>query len=664
MLMNYANKVMDYEYSMFMSVMHVSVSKHLWDKHFTVLWANDYFYELIGYAQEEYTALFHNHVDEYYRDDPAAVLGMAEIIQSAYDRQEPGYEFECQMPTKSGKLVWIRVTGRFTDEVFEGLPVIYTTYMDITNLKEMQFQLEEALHMAEQANRAKSDFLSRMSHDIRTPMNAIVGMTEIASAHLDNTLKVQDCLKKITLSSQHLLSLINDVLDMSKIESGKMTANMGPLFLPELIGDIVTIVQPDVKERGQSFSVRLRHVQHEHYYSDALRLRQVFINILSNACKFTPCGGLIAMAVDEEPAAKAGMSMLNFTFTDTGIGIKPEFVEQIFDSFTREQDSRVDKTEGTGLGMAITKKIVDMLGGSIRVQSQIGKGTTFFVRIPMQLDESAQETVPQLPNVKVLVVDDEETACEYTVQVLEESGVRADWTTSGANALSRIEAAHKENADYDAVILDWKMPGLDGVHTAQMIRDKMDVSLPILMISAYDWADIEKEAQEAGVSGFLQKPLFRSVLIHNLRQHLLGQTPDGRKTEQKRHYDFTGKTFLLVEDNELNREIAQELLSPTGAVIELANDGAQGLDKFAQSPVGYYDLILMDVQMPVMNGYTATRQIRNLSRADAQTVPIVAMTADAFAEDMAAAREAGMNDHLAKPLDVNSMKQKISTFFH
>lgn len=663
MLTNYANKVMDYEYNMFMSVMNVSVSKHLWDEHFTVLWANDYFYELIGYGKEEYTALFHNHVDEYFKDDPEAVAAMGEIIMAAYELKEQGYEFECQMPTKSGKKVWIRVTGRFTDEIHEGIPVIYTTYMDITDLKEMQIQMEEALKMAEQANRAKSDFLSRMSHDIRTPMNAIVGMTEIAGAHADNPVKVKDCLKKIALSSQHLLGLINDVLDMSKIESGKMMPSIGSMHMPEMIENVVAILQPQVKEKEQQFDVRLHNVRHENFYSDALRLRQVFINILSNACKFTPKGGTITLDVVEEPAKQENTADFTFTFTDSGIGMNQEFIETIFDAFSREQDSRVDKTEGTGLGMAITKKIVDMLEGTMSVSSEVGKGSVFTVRMPLQIENVEPEDV-QLPKLKVLVTDDDEIACEYTVHVLEESGVCVDWTTSGYGAIEKACEAYQKGEDYDAVILDWKMPEIDGVQTARIMGEKTGGKLPIMMLSAYDCSEIEEDARAAGVSAFLKKPLFRSTLRHSLRRYVLGESVSSGERKWKKKYDFSGKTFLVVEDNELNMEIAQEIFSSVGAKVEYAYNGAEGVEKFTQSPAGYYDLILMDVQMPVMNGYTATRKLRELPRQDARSVPILAMTADAFAEDIEMAKESGMNGHLAKPLNMDAVNRTIEGFLN
>lgn len=357
MIKDYANKVMDYEYNTFMTAMNVSVSKHLFDEHFTVLWANDYFYALIGYAKDEYEALYHNHVDEYYKDDPDSVALMTQIIMAAYEGQEPGYEFECPMRTKSGKTAWIRVTGRFTDELFEGVPVIYTIYTDITKLKELQQQMElqseqltSALKMAEKANRAKSDFLSQMSHDIRTPMNAIIGMTNIAAMHMDDPPKVRDCLKKISSSSQHLLGLINDVLDMSKIESGNIALHLENMSLPSVLESVVSIVQPVIKDKKQHFCVRLQHMQHEDFVCDSLRLRQILINVLSNASKFTPIGGVITFEIEELASDTPGRALLQFTCSDTGIGIQPEFLPHIFDAFARERDSRVDKTEGSGLG--------------------------------------------------------------------------------------------------------------------------------------------------------------------------------------------------------------------------------------------------------------------------------------------------------------------------
>ncbi|WP_195983548.1 response regulator [Clostridium sp. D33t1_170424_F3] len=667
MIKDYANKVMDYEYNAFMTLMNVSVSKHLLDEHFTVLWANDYFYQLIGYTKEEYGTLFHSHVDEYFRDDPESVALMARIIVDAYQRQEQGYEFECPMHVKGGGTTWIRVTGRFTDEVFEGIPVIYTIYTNITKLKELQQQLEEqskqlaeALEMAETASRAKSSFLSQMSHDIRTPMNAIVGMTEIASMHIGEPYKIKDCLKKISLSSQHLLGLINDVLDMSKIESGNIALNLEPVSLPSVLENIVAIMQPVVKEKKQHFSVRLQHVQHEEFLCDALRLRQIFINILSNASKFTPEGGQIIFEVEELALVDApGYARLRFTFSDTGIGIKPEFLPYLFEAFTRERDSRVDKTEGSGLGMAITKKLTELFDGTIQVQSHLGEGTTFCVELPLEITSSKCEQVVDCKDLKILVVDNDVVACEYLANTLEELGADTYWCTSGVNAVERVAQARVSGRNFDIVLLDWQMPDMDGVQTARAIRARADAEIPILIASAYDWSDIEDEAKQVGVNGFLQKPLFKSTLCSGIQRYLAG-CPSVPKKE--RESSLHGKHILIVEDNQLNREIAIELLSTMGAEVEAAVDGTMGVERFHQSEKGYFDLILMDVQMPNMNGYEATRQIRALPRRDAASVPIIAMTADAFAEDVETARKAGMNSHLPKPFNLDSLYKEIGKY--
>lgn len=662
MIKNYANKVMDYEYNAFLTAMNVSVSKHLFDEHFTVLWANDYFYSLIGYSKEEYETLFHNHVDEYYRDDPSAVSAMAEVILNAYRRREPGYEFECPMHVKGGGVSWIRVTGRFTDELFEGVPVIYTIYTDITKLKTLQRQLEtqstqlaDALNAAEKASRAKSEFLSQMSHDIRTPLNAVIGMTSIASMHIDDHEKVKDCLKKISLSSQHLLSLINDVLDMSKIESGSIALSLESMSLPGLLEDIVTIMQPAFKERNQHFSIRLQHVQHEDLVSDPLRLRQVFINILSNASKFTPENGTIVFDVEERASEKPEYAEFQFTCSDTGIGVKPEFLPHLFDAFTRQQDSRVDKTEGTGLGMAITKRLIDLLGGSITVESQPWKGSTFRVALPMKVAASPARQ-EGCAGMKILVVDNDEVACECLAQTLRELDAATVCAYGGAEALEKAVQAHRSGEDFDVVLLDWKMPDMDGMQTARAIREKVDAKLPIIIASAYDWCDIQIEAQRCGIDGFLQKPLFKSTLSEGIQRYIHGRPSPAGETKL---CSLQGKKILLVEDNLLNQEIAMELLTALGAAAETANDGTTAVAAFQESAEGYYDLILMDIQMPTMNGYEATKQIRALPRKDAAGVPIIAMTADAFAEDVEMAKSAGMNSHLAKPFTIDSLNKEM-----
>lgn len=664
MIKNYANKVMDYEYNAFMTAMNVSVSKHLFDEHFTVLWANDYFYKLIGYEKAEYEALYHNHVDEYYSDDPQSVALMAEVIMDAYKKQEQGYEFECPMRIKGGKTSWIRVTGRFTDEFFDGVPVIYTIYTDITRLKEMQQQLEtqseqlsEALEMAERANRAKSDFLSQMSHDIRTPMNAIIGMTNIAAMHTEDELKVKDCLKKITLSSQHLLGLINDVLDMSKIESGNIALNPENISLPAVLEDVVTIMQPALKERKQHFRIRLRHVEHENFVCDPLRLRQIFINVLSNASKFTPPEGSVVFEVEELPCDRTGYALLQFTCSDTGIGIKPEFLPHIFDAFMRERDSRVDKAEGSGLGMAITKRLTELFGGTISVESELGKGTAFRIRLPMEVI-SIPVSRGTCAGMKILVVDNDEISCEYLVQTLVELGGRAAWSDNGAQAVEKVLQAQEEGNDFDVVLMDWEMPEMNGAQAARLIREKAKPDLAILMMSAYDRGDIEEGLRGIKIDGFLQKPLFYSTLCHGIRSCLSQQREKGM---EERYLSFQGKRILVAEDNDLNREIAVELLNTMGAEVETAEDGAIAVEKFKKSAEGYYQLILMDIQMPNMNGYESTRQIRALPRRDA-AVPIIAMTADAFAEDVEMAKRAGMNSHLPKPFQMDLLNKEIGKY--
>lgn len=654
------------EYDTLMNSIGVSVSKHRLDEDFTVLWANDSYYSSTGYSKEEYHRLFKS-VGKYYEGYEKEYEKIAAALRTALENGEQRYYATCRMPVKGGSCHWIQIVGTLTDDYIDGCRVIYSTFQDITSLMvhveqehaKIQGDLEEALRREKQANMAKSDFLSRMSHDIRTPMNAIAGMTEIAAAHLDNQVRMKDCLKKISLSSQHLLSLINDVLDMSKIESGKMAVSMSPLYLPELTEDIVTIMRPEYEEKGLDFSVRLHNVQHEYFYSDSLRIRQVFINILSNACKFTPRGGSVTMDVEEKPGAGPETARFIFKFTDTGIGIEPEFLNHIFEVFTREEDSRVDKTEGFGLGMAIAKKIVELLGGTISVTSEQNKGSVFTVDLPLKIDISKTDDI-KLSKARVLVADDDRCAAEYALHVLRECGASADSAFTGYDAVSKVEEAYLRGEGYDAVILDWKMPGMDGKQTAALIREKMGEALPIMMISAYDWSDIEEEVLKMGVSGFLQKPLYRSTLTRSLERCLRGETAIGGS--ERPVYDFSGKTFLVVEDNELNLEIAQEFLVSAGAAVEYAQNGELGVGMFAASPEFYYDLILMDVQMPVMNGYTATRRIRALDRKDAAGVPVLAMTADAFTEDVEMSREAGMNGHLAKPLNMEWLYQVIDGF--
>ncbi len=536
--------------------------------------------------------------------------------------------------------------------VLVSVVAIFVIYFKMTQnqIKDLEVAREEATH----ANKAKSEFLSNMSHDIRTPMNAIVGMTAIATAHIDNKQQVQTCLKKITLSSKHLLGLINDVLDMSKIESGKMTLNMDLVSLREVMDSLVNIVQPQIKTKNQHFDVSIHNIETENVFCDSVRLNQVLLNLLSNAIKFTPNEGKITITLYEEKSPVGDDRVRVHIFVeDNGIGMSKEFQSKVFDSFTREDSKRVHRTEGTGLGMAITKYIVDAMHGSIVVNSELGKGTKFHVTLDL---EKAEENIEEmiLPNWNMLVVDDDEQLCISATDSLKEIGVNAEWTFDGETALKKIEERSKKNDDYHIILLDWKLPGIDGIETAREVHKIVGDNVPIILISAYDWSEIEDDAKEAGVTGFISKPLFKSTLYYGLRQ--FADTSDNKYVEKEdKKKDLQGIRVLLAEDNELNWEIAKELLSDElGIQVDLAENGELCVERFSNSEVGYYQAILMDVRMPVMDGLEATRHIRQLDRPDS-SLPIVAMTADAFSEDIKRCLESGMNGHIAKPIDVKDV---------
>ena len=520
--------------------------------------------------------------------------------------------------------------------------------------KRQMLALAEARAAAEHANRAKSEFLSNMSHDIRTPMNAIVGMTAIASSNINNPEQVRDCLKKITLSSKHLLGLINDVLDMSKIESGKLTLNLDHISLRETMDSIVSIIQPQLRAKQQSFDVFIQDIQSELVCCDGVRLNQILLNLLSNALKFTPSGGRITVTLMQETSpADPHLVRNHFRVKDTGIGMSPEFQQRIFDSFTREDTTRVQKIEGTGLGMAITKYIVDEMGGTIELQSQVDKGTEFHITLDLEA-VSDQEADMVLPNWEVLVVDDDAQLCSSAAASLTEIGVHAECALDGPSAISMVERRHQKRRDYHVVLLDWQMPGMDGIETARALRRRVGKDIPILLISAYDWSDIAEEARAAGISGFLSKPLFKSTLFYGLSRFA---EPASAKADAapKLAPDFTGRHLLLAEDSALNWEIARDLLSSYGFALDWAENGRLCVERFQASQADHYDAILMDIRMPVMDGYQAARAIRAMDRPDAREIPIIAMTADAFSEDIRRAMDSGMSAHIAKPIDIREL---------
>lgn len=783
----------DGDYNLLMCTMGVSVSKHLMDEHFTVLWANDFYYDLIGYPKEEYEATFHNQCDLFFARNKAGWDTIVEAVTNALETGKSGYDVFVQMERKDGSLIWTKITASFTEEVYNGYPIAYTVitnvddmmqkrieqtiayenipgfiakykiqkdgnlglldandkflsffgikkenistfptfshlteksrmvldehislmqkgepvhfiicsrnkngndswfqlngecigcvngesiyifvYIDITDIteqRELQKKLEEqsqllkdALDFAEKANQAKSDFLARMSHDIRTPMNAIVGMTAIAGAHVDDHERVHDCLKKITSASNLLLSLINEILDMSKIESGRLKLSEDEFNIGELLQDLIVMMQSEIKNKQHKLDIHVSGLHHENVVGDIQRIKQVLMNIISNAIKYTPDNGQILISI-EEKAPHDGIANYEFVFEDNGRGMKPDFLDKIFQPFERADDHGISSIQGTGLGMAISHSIIRMMGGDIQVESEYGKGTRFTIHMPLKYHEKAFDEKIERPELSVLVVDDDKTACLSTCNCLSEIGLKSDWVCSGSEAVAATRKRHKEKEDYFAVIMDLKMPGMSGIETTRQIRSAVGPDVPIIILSAYDIDEYEADARKAGANGFVAKPLFKSKLLQILRRFLeKGEVRQVTEPVKFSEADHSGKHLLLVEDNDLNREIAEEIIGSTGVLVETAVNGQDAVDKVMQSAEGYYQMILMDIQMPVMDGYEATRQIRQLPRTDVVNIPIIAMTANAFSEDVANALNAGMNHHLAKPIDIKALMGVLSTY--
>ncbi len=535
---------------------------------------------------------------------------------------------------------------------------------DVSELKAKERQSREALksafESAEAANRAKSEFLSRMSHDIRTPMNAIMGMTTVAAMHIDDKERLIDCLNKITISSRHLLALINDVLDMSKIESGNLTLTEEPFSLSEMTDSLLTIIHPQIKAKNQSLNMSISKIEHEDVIGDTLRLRQVFVNLMGNAVKFTPEGGTISLEIRELESKAKGMGYYEFVFTDTGIGIEESFIDSIFEPFARSHTSESQKIEGTGLGMPIARNIVRLMNGDITVKSKVGQGSEFTVRVYLKIQDVDITDTHDLEDLLVLVADDDKYAVENTCTILDSIGMKATGVTCGTDAVKAAAEYHQRNNDFFAIILDWKMPDKSGVEAAREIRTIVGEDVPIIILSAYDWSEIEQEARSAGVNAFIAKPLFRSRLIYVLKS-LVDEPPKDKTSEIDlfRENNYNGKRVLLVEDNELNREIAKELLEAIGVEVETAEDGQKAVEAVTRKPEHYYDLIFMDIQMPRMNGYQAAEAIRGYDRPDLKEIPIVAMSADAFSDDIQHAHNSGMNDHVAKPVEISKLSEAL-----
>lgn len=536
--------------------------------------------------------------------------------------------------------------------------------MDRAHVEELEranAALRAALKEAEEANQAKSRFLSSMSHDIRTPMNAIVGMTAIALSHIDEKARVQDCLSKIQTASAHLMSLVNDVLDMSRIDSGRMTLSEEDFSLADLLHDAAVLLRPQAAQKEQSLTFHIDGIREENLTGDPLRLRQILVNIIGNAVKYTQAGGRIQVELSQRPAGN-GTVWLDFSCRDNGIGMSREFLDRIFLPFERVRDSAVNKIEGTGLGMSIVKKLVDSMGGQISVESKVGEGSCFTVALPLPVSPQKRRT-PALPaGQTVLVAESVEERAGQITAFLRDGGLEPVRLSSGLEAVTRLTEARYEEQMPCALLLGQELSDMSPLDLAAHVRQLAGPSFPILLVSESDWALIEYRATRAGVSAFVPCPLFRSRLLDTLSALTAGSSEHGSAPGGPEE-DYGGSRVLLVEDNELNQEIAVELLGMTGVQVEVAGDGAQALEKFRQSPEGYYDIIFMDVQMPVMDGYEATRQIRKLPRQDAGSVWIVAMTANAFMEDVRQARQAGMNEHISKPVDVDHLLEILRTQF-
>lgn len=781
-----------YEYNTLMHLLKVSVSKHLLDEHFTLIWANEFYYDLIGWPKEEYEKAYHNRPDLYYQSDPSLWTELTETVLAALNAGEGGYQLVTRMRRRNGDFVWVQLSTQFAREYINGYQVAYSvmtnidnlvkiqkeqsvTYeslpgfvakyridpdmnltllsanarfmeyfgeegessplyqrnidvnmeiilkygeeirkgapvhfvisvkarsgqnmylqvnatcvdwqngspvylaifidiTDVTELREMQKKLTEqaealkdALAVAEHANQAKTDFLSRMSHEIRTPMNAILGMTTIAAAYIDDQKRVEDCLEKIGYSSKHLMALINDVLDMSKISEGKVRIAQETFNLENVVESISSIIYPQADAKGLIFTVPLIDLSETVMIGDSLRLNQILLNLLSNALKFTPAGGTIRLEIRQLQRTEDRMR-LRFTVSDTGTGMSGKFLDRLFVPFEQENLGAGQTLGGTGLGMPITKNLVTLMGGTITVKSEVGKGTVFTVELDFQTPPDKDRVIPQkqheLESLKVLIADDDRDSCIHASLMLKKMGILSDWVLTGQECVKRIRESHQSGTDYDVCLADLKMPDIDGVEVARRVRAEVGPETTIIIITAYDWTNVEVRAREAGVDMFLTKPVFASTL-YNALLSVTGIDRAVRVPAEKNHRpELAGHHVLLAEDNDLNREIAVELLQMIGITVDWAENGRAALDKFLADG-DTYDLILMDVQMPVMDGYQATAAIRSSGHERAGTIPIIAMTADAFHEDIVKAETAGMNGHLAKPIDPELLYETVAEY--
>lgn len=623
----------------------------------TVLWYGGDFLDMIGYTKEQFEQELQSKCTYVHPDD----IDYAEEVMKRSKETGEATAVERRLVTRDGIVKIVSITFRYisAEESWDGIPSYYSVGLDMTKERLEQTRqrqaLEDACQAAQIANEAKTNFLASMSHDIRTPMNAIIGMSVIAQAHLHSPEKIKDCLGKINISSRHLLNLINEVLDMSKIESGKIDLVPEEISLPSLIEDVMEVFRPLAAEKRQELQINADRVRHEKVVADGGRLQQVLVNLLSNAVKYTPDGGTVGLRVQEAPSFAKGKGPYSFIVNDSGIGMSEDFIPHLFEPFSRADEVKIHNIQGTGLGLVITQNIVRMMNGTIEVKSKLGVGSQFIVTVSFDLCEEETDDAG-LAGLPVLVVDDDQIICESASEILNELGMRSSWVLSGREAVLRVVTAHEAEDDFFAVILDWMMPGMTGLDTLKQIRKKVGADVPIIIVSAYDYSEIEEEFRLAGANAFITKPLFKSKMVHTFHKFC---RQDRSKTPAaapgRSPASIEGKRLLLVEDNELNREIAVELLTMHGLLIDTAENGQIAVEKFTASAPGEYACILMDIQMPVMNGYQASEAIRSLEREDARTIPILALTANAFASDVGKAHSAGMNDHISKPIDMDQL---------
>ena len=623
--------------------------------------------------ERNYSKLINTLIDEYvveeYREEAREKLSITYIIKSlnrqAISEIKRSYYIDYQS-VRQGEFKWCRASVVLVDHDKAGNPGrVLLLFQDITEQKEKELKQQKSLQeayelaeLAERANQAKTTFLNNMSHDIRTPMNAIIGFTSLAATHLEEKELLKDYLGKIMSSSNHLLSLINDVLDMSRIESGKVKIEENECSIPVVMHDLRNILQTDIKAKRLDFFIDTVDVVNEDVICDKLRLNQILLNCTSNSIKYTEPGGTVGIRIIQKENAPEGFADYDFVVRDTGIGMSKSFTEHIFEPFTREESSTVSRVPGTGLGMAITKNIVDMMGGTIKVNSTVGIGTEFTISLRFKIASTSQRRgiIKELNGFRALVADDNMDSCVSVEKMLRTIGLRPEWTTSGKEAVFRARYATEQNDPFHVYIIDWLMPDMNGVEVVRRIRMEIGAQVPIIILTAYDWSDIEQEARDAGVTAFCAKPLFLSELydvLQNASQFQNATIVPTFDTEE-----FLGKRILVVEDVELNREIAETILSDAGIQVVTAENGKQAVDYMKQVEHGFIDLILMDVMMPVMDGYEATRQIRKYNKE----VPIIAMTANAFEEDVKEALAAGMNDHLAKPIRIEILHKVMSKY--